>query len=195
MLSLAVLWTGSLWFASAVHLGWNWATAAVLDLPVSGLDSSTRPSTTAQPVGPAWLTGGEFGPEGGLAGTLAVAPGHRPHLVVRPSRLAGPNRSRKETIMSKIDRVGVVGGGTMGNGIAHVFAQHGHPVVLVDVDQERLAGAVATIRKNLERQAKKGLLEETAVEEIVGRIEIATDSSRPSAAPTWSSRPCPRSSS
>jgi 3-hydroxybutyryl-CoA dehydrogenase len=77
--------------------------------------------------------------------------------------------------MSTIDRVGVVGGGTMGNGIAHVFAQHGHPVVLVDVDQERLAGATATIRKNLERQARKGLLEESAVEEIMGRIEIATD--------------------
>jgi 3-hydroxybutyryl-CoA dehydrogenase len=78
--------------------------------------------------------------------------------------------------MSKIDRVGVVGGGTMGNGIAHVFAQHGHPVVLVDVDQERLAGAQSSIRKNLERQAKKGLLEEAAVEETMGRIEVATDS-------------------
>jgi 3-hydroxybutyryl-CoA dehydrogenase len=81
-----------------------------------------------------------------------------------------------EIVMSKIDRVGVVGGGTMGNGIAHVFAQHGHPVVLVDVDQERLAGAQASIRKNLERQAKKGLLEEAAVEETMGRIEVATDS-------------------
>jgi 3-hydroxybutyryl-CoA dehydrogenase len=64
----------------------------------------------------------------------------------------------------------------MGNGIAHVFAQHGHAVVLVDVDQERLAGARASIRKNLERQAKKGLLEDAAVEETMGRIEVATDS-------------------
>jgi 3-hydroxybutyryl-CoA dehydrogenase len=78
--------------------------------------------------------------------------------------------------MSKIDRIGVVGGGTMGNGIAHVFAQHGHAVVLVDVDHERLAGAQASIRKNLERQAKKGLIEESAVEETMGRIEVATDS-------------------
>jgi 3-hydroxybutyryl-CoA dehydrogenase len=77
--------------------------------------------------------------------------------------------------MSRIDRVGVVGGGTMGNGIAHVFAQNGHPVVLVDVDQERLAGAVQTIRKNVERQAKKGLLEEADVEPILGRIETSTD--------------------
>jgi 3-hydroxybutyryl-CoA dehydrogenase len=78
--------------------------------------------------------------------------------------------------MSKIDRIGVVGGGTMGNGIAHVFAQHGHAVVLIDVDQERLAGAQASIRKNLERQAKKELIEESAVDDTMGRIEVATDS-------------------
>jgi 3-hydroxybutyryl-CoA dehydrogenase len=77
--------------------------------------------------------------------------------------------------MSKIDSVGVVGGGTMGNGIAHVFAQNGHRVVLVDVDQERVGTALATIRKNLERQAKKGLLEEGALDDIVGRIEGSTD--------------------
>ena len=77
-------------------------------------------------------------------------------------------------IVSKIDRVGVVGGGTMGNGIAHVWAQNGHPVVLVDVDQGRLDAAVATIRKNLERQAKKGAIEESAVDGTVGRIETAT---------------------
>jgi 3-hydroxybutyryl-CoA dehydrogenase len=73
------------------------------------------------------------------------------------------------------DRIGVVGGGTMGNGIAHVFAQHGHSVVLVDVDQGRVDTALATIRKNLERQAKKGLMEESAVDQVVGRIEGATD--------------------
>jgi 3-hydroxybutyryl-CoA dehydrogenase len=78
-------------------------------------------------------------------------------------------------IMSRIDRIGVVGGGTMGNGIAHVFAQNRHPVVLVDVDQERLAGAVSTIRKNLERQARKGLLDDADVASILARIEIATD--------------------
>lgn len=71
MLSLAVLWTGSLWFASAVHLGWNWATAALLDLPVSGLGLFDAPLYDGHPAGPAWLTGGDFGPEGGLAGTLA----------------------------------------------------------------------------------------------------------------------------
>jgi 3-hydroxybutyryl-CoA dehydrogenase len=77
--------------------------------------------------------------------------------------------------MSKIDSVGVVGGGTMGNGIAHFFAQNGQRVVWVDVDQERVGTALATIRKNLERQAKKGLLEEGALDDIVGRIEGSTD--------------------
>jgi uncharacterized protein len=72
MLSLAVLWTGSLWFATAVHLGWNWATAAVLDLPVSGLDLFDAPLYDGHAAGPPWLTGGSFGPEGGLAGSLAV---------------------------------------------------------------------------------------------------------------------------
>jgi 3-hydroxybutyryl-CoA dehydrogenase len=62
----------------------------------------------------------------------------------------------------------------MGNGIAHVFAQNGHSVVLVDVDQDRVDAALGTIRKNLERQAKKGLLEDAAVGDIVGRIEAST---------------------
>jgi 3-hydroxybutyryl-CoA dehydrogenase len=74
-----------------------------------------------------------------------------------------------------MDRIGVVGAGTMGNGIAHVFAQHGHPVVLVDVDRARLDGALDTIRRNLERQSRKGLIQENVVEETVGRILLATD--------------------
>jgi uncharacterized protein len=72
MLSVAMLWTGSLWFASALHLGWNWATAALLDLPVSGLRLFEAPLYRGEPVGPDWVTGGAFGPEGGLAGSLAV---------------------------------------------------------------------------------------------------------------------------
>ncbi|HSH44821.1 MAG TPA: 3-hydroxybutyryl-CoA dehydrogenase [Longimicrobiales bacterium] len=76
--------------------------------------------------------------------------------------------------MAKIDRVGVVGGGIMGNGIAHAFAQNGHPVVLVETEAERAEAALATIRKNLERQARKGALQEDQVEEVMGRIETAT---------------------
>jgi len=48
-----------------------------------------------------------------------------------------------------VSRIGVVGGGTMGNGIAHVFAQFGHDTTLVDVTQDALDGARATIEKNL----------------------------------------------
>lgn len=72
LLAVAVLRTGSLWFASSLHLGWNWVMAAPLDLPVSGLGGYDVPLYELAGSGPAWLTGGPFGPEGGLAGTLAV---------------------------------------------------------------------------------------------------------------------------
>lgn len=72
-LSTAYVRTGSLWFATAVHLGWNWAVALPLDLPLSGLNVFDAPLYEPVSVGPAWLTGGEFGPEGGLVGTLGFA--------------------------------------------------------------------------------------------------------------------------
>ena len=50
-------------------------------------------------------------------------------------------------------KVAVIGGGTMGNGIAHVFAQNGNDVTLIDVKQEFVDRAMATIEKNLGRQA------------------------------------------
>ncbi|MEM7107076.1 MAG: 3-hydroxybutyryl-CoA dehydrogenase [Bacteroidota bacterium] len=52
--------------------------------------------------------------------------------------------------------ISVIGSGTMGNGIAHVFAQHGHKVSLIDVSREALDKAMATIGKNLDRQVGKG---------------------------------------
>lgn len=73
LLAVAVLRTGSLWFATAVHLGWNWIMAGPLDLPVSGLESYDAPFYDVTGTGAAWLTGGAFGPEGGLAGTAAAA--------------------------------------------------------------------------------------------------------------------------
>ena len=51
-----------------------------------------------------------------------------------------------------MNRVAVIGAGTMGNGIAHVFAQHGWGVTLIDVKQEALDRGLATIRSNLDRQ-------------------------------------------
>ncbi len=74
-----------------------------------------------------------------------------------------------------IRKVGVIGGGTMGNGIAHVFAMKAYPVVLVDVSREILERALATIRQNLQRQAKKGLLPEEQIDEILERITPSTE--------------------
>jgi 3-hydroxybutyryl-CoA dehydrogenase len=72
-------------------------------------------------------------------------------------------------------KVAVIGGGTMGNGIAHVFAQHGHEVTLVEVDRSTLDRALATIEKNLVRQAKKEIIAEDEVPATLGRIEPTTD--------------------
>jgi len=57
-----------------------------------------------------------------------------------------------------IKTVGVLGAGQMGNGIAHVFAQFGYQVLLFDIDKLQLEKAINNIQQNLERQAKKGLL-------------------------------------
>ena len=61
--------------------------------------------------------------------------------------------------MMVIEKVAVVGAGTMGNGIAHVFAQSGFGTTLIDVDTTRLGAALATIEKNLDRQIAKGTLD------------------------------------
>ena len=71
--------------------------------------------------------------------------------------------------------VTVIGGGTMGNGIAHVFAQNGHAVTLVDLDPSRLDAALQTVSKNLDRQVKKGALSESDKAATLGRITPQTD--------------------
>lgn len=75
LLSVAYLRTASLWFASMLHLSWNWTMASVADLPVSGLTFLDTPGYEPVLSGPAWLTGGAFGPEGGAVGTLAFGAG------------------------------------------------------------------------------------------------------------------------
>ena len=62
--------------------------------------------------------------------------------------------------LSQMKNVAVIGAGTMGNGIAHVFAQFGYQVNLIDVSEAALERAVATIGKNLDRQVAKGGLTE-----------------------------------
>lgn len=74
--------------------------------------------------------------------------------------------------------VTVIGAGTMGNGIAHVFAQSGHTVTLVDLDQGRLDAALATIDKNLGRQVAKEKISEADKEAALGRLSPVTDLSQ-----------------
>ncbi len=72
LLCVAYLRTMSLWFATAVHLGWNWTMASAFDLPVSGLGMFQTPLYEPVTRGAAWISGGSFGPEGGIAGTIGM---------------------------------------------------------------------------------------------------------------------------
>jgi 3-hydroxybutyryl-CoA dehydrogenase len=73
------------------------------------------------------------------------------------------------------DKFAVVGAGQMGNGIAHVCATSGFPVTLIDVSAEVLAKAKATIEKNLDRQVKKGALDEGAKNAALARLATSTE--------------------
>lgn len=77
--------------------------------------------------------------------------------------------------MSGIRTVAVVGAGTMGSGIAHVFARTGFDVLLCDVEQRFLDRAMGVIRTNLGREAAKGKLPGTEVDAVMNRIQTATD--------------------
>ena len=73
-----------------------------------------------------------------------------------------------------MNKVAVIGAGTMGNGIAHVFAQHGFDVQLVDVSQSALDRALATITKNLDRMVKEKI-SESDKENALSNITFSTD--------------------
>jgi len=72
-----------------------------------------------------------------------------------------------------MQRIGVIGGGTMGNGIAHVFVQNGYHLTLVDVRQDILDRAVAVIKTNLERQVKKGIIAADDVRVVLMQLNIS----------------------
>jgi 3-hydroxybutyryl-CoA dehydrogenase len=74
----------------------------------------------------------------------------------------------------KVERIAVIGGGTMGNGIAHVCAQAGLRVTLVDMSQGLLDRALETIVKNLDRQVKKEVISLSDKEAAVSRISTTT---------------------
>ena len=71
-LSVAYLKTRSLWFPTALHLGWNWTMGAFLGIPVSGMKLVWYPVLLATSEAPLWLTGGSYGCEGGIAATLVL---------------------------------------------------------------------------------------------------------------------------
>jgi 3-hydroxybutyryl-CoA dehydrogenase len=71
--------------------------------------------------------------------------------------------------------ISVIGAGTMGNGIAHVFAQHGYTVNLVDINQAQLDKAIQTITKNLDRQLNKGAIDEATKNSTLQNITAVND--------------------
>ena len=76
--------------------------------------------------------------------------------------------------MQVIKHVAVIGAGTMGNGIAHLFAQYGFKVNLIDVSEKQLAKALETIGKNLDRQVAKRVLEPAAKESTLQNLTTMT---------------------
>ena len=73
-----------------------------------------------------------------------------------------------------IQKIAVIGAGTMGNGIAHVFAQNGYEVTLVDVSQEALDKGIATISKNLDRMVSKETITNETVSKTLQNITTNT---------------------
>jgi 3-hydroxybutyryl-CoA dehydrogenase len=77
--------------------------------------------------------------------------------------------------MEEVGKVGVIGAGTMGSGIAHVFARAGYHVHLCDIDQRFLERAISQITANLAREAAKGKLRESEIDEVLARIAPTVD--------------------
>jgi len=77
-------------------------------------------------------------------------------------------------MVSSIKTVAVIGAGTMGNGIAHVFAQHGCKVSLIDVSQGQLDKAIGQITKNLERQLSKNIITEAVKQSALTNLHTST---------------------
>ena len=80
--------------------------------------------------------------------------------------------------MSEIRVIGVIGAGTMGNGIAHVFARSGFDVLLCEVEQRFLDRGLETLRKNLEREAAKGKITADAAKAALARVTGVLDRER-----------------
>jgi len=93
------------------------------------------------------------------------------NIEVKPSLAAGPLLAEH----AEIARVGVIGAGQMGNGIAHVCALAGLSVSLVDVKQDALTKAMATMARNMDRQVNRTIITAEDRDAALARITIATD--------------------
>ena len=89
--------------------------------------------------------------------------------------MLGKSSGEQSLPVDSIKTVAVLGAGTMGNGIAHVFARAGYGVILRDVEQRFLERALDTIGKNLDREIKKGKLGEAEKGTVLSRLKPATD--------------------
>lgn len=88
---------------------------------------------------------------------------------------AGAAKSTEKNTVSRIKKVGIIGAGQMGNGIAHVIALAGYDVALNDLKKEAVERAIQTIEKNMNRQVSKGMIGEDASAEALARISYAPD--------------------
>lgn len=101
-------------------------------------------------------------------------------ISVSVSTLTGYKKIFKFVALKKIlntfimKNIAVIGSGTMGNGIAHVFAQSGYKVALIDISEAALNKAIATITKNMDRQVAKGSLTEEAKNAALSNITVNT---------------------
>ena len=93
------------------------------------------------------------------------------NIEVKPAHAAGALLSNAPDLA----RIGVIGAGQMGNGIAHVCALAGLPVTLLDVKAEALQKAMATMARNMDRQVNRTLITQEERDEALARIDTATD--------------------
>ncbi len=97
-------------------------------------------------------------------------------MVAADHKTAGCD-DKTQQMLQQIKTVTIIGSGTMGNGICHVFAQHGFQVHLMDIKQDALDKAIRTIGKNMDRQISKNALSESEKSASLSRIKTYTDMS------------------
>ncbi len=119
---------------------------------------------------------GAFGDRNGFSGRIfpdvSIFPLLPPFVFLHSSCYL---RGKTTVMIEKYSKVAVIGAGTMGNGIAHVFAQSGYDVVLIDVSEKALEKALATINKNMDRMIKKEKITAEDKAAAMGRLSTATD--------------------